>query len=128
MRPVGPILLLLAGVVLGWIALATDSPTFGQDRPVEIPDVVPASLTRAVPVGHVVRTFDVDGICCEGCAGKLFVAADELDGVVECAVDPRRKQVDMVVPTSLDVAALEEALTFDKYSAHIAAGSIGSAE
>jgi len=123
MRPVGPILVLLAGLVLGWIALAADGPTFDARTAPEVPENVPAALVADVPEGHVVRTFDVDGICCEGCVGKLYVAVDHLDGVVAAAVDPARKQVETVVPRDYDVAALENALTFDKYSAHLAKSS-----
>jgi copper chaperone CopZ len=123
MKPVGPILVLLAALVLGWVALATDTPTYGSEPVREAPETVPVALSHDVPEGHVVRSFDVDGICCAGCAGKLFVAVDDVAGVFETAVDPERKRVDAVVPESFDVAVLEAALTFDKYSAHLHAAA-----
>jgi hypothetical protein len=43
--------------------------------------------------------------------------------VREAAVDPILKEASAVVPADFDVAKLEAALTFDKYSAKLAPGS-----
>ena len=114
----GILLLGLCGLVLAGIAWRAKSPTYSA--PVVDPDppaVVPHTLSGNVPAGRVVRTFDVEGICCDGCPGKLFVKLDQLDGVEEAAVDPVLKQASVVVATDYDVARVEAALTFGKYSA-----------
>jgi len=121
MKNLGIVVLGLAGLVLGWIAWKAEEPTYSapvQDP--EPPAVVPATLSGEVPPGRVVRTFDVDGICCNGCPGKLYVKLDQLDGIDEAAVDPVLKQASVVVPADYDVAVVEAALTFGKYSAHLA--------
>ena len=122
MKSIGPVLLTLAGLVLAWIALASDEPTFHVEATVSLPDSVPYALSGEVPVGCVVRTLDVEGICCGGCTGKLYLALNGLEEVQEVAIDPVLKRAKAVVPTGLDVALLEEALTFDKYSAHSVEG------
>ena len=60
------------------------------------PALVPHTLSGNVPAGRVVRTFDIEGICCNGCPGKLFVKLDQLEGVEEAAVDPVLKQASVV--------------------------------
>jgi len=118
MKSIGPVLVALAGVILGWIALATDGPTFRVEATPEPPESVPYALSGGVPAGSVVRTLEVDGICCGGCTGKLWLALHEVVEVQEVAIDPVLERVEAVVPAELDVAVLERALTFDKYSAH----------
>ena len=120
MKPVGPVVLLLAGLVLGWIALSAEDPSFAVDRPREAPESVPYTLSGHLPPGCVVRALEVDGICCTGCAGKLFLALTDVEEVREVAIDPVLERAEAVVPASLDVAVLEQALTFDKYSAQAA--------
>ncbi|HED65701.1 MAG TPA: hypothetical protein ENJ09_09125 [Planctomycetes bacterium] len=117
MKFAGPVLLLIAGVVLGWIALAADDPTFHVEKPAEAPEVVPFELSGVVPAGFEVRDFAIRGICCNGCVGKLYMAAGEVAGVREVAVDPVEKQVEVVVEAGTDPALIVEALTFDKYTA-----------
>ena len=119
MKPVGPVLLAIVGLVLGWIALAADSPSYDPPERV-VPTTIPVSLSGTMPLGHVVRTFDIDGVCCEGCVGKLYGALQDLAGVREAAVDPVHSRAVAVVPLDFDVALLEDALTFDKYTAHLA--------
>ncbi len=118
MKPAGPILVLLAGLILAWIALSAEEPTYSAPTTAaDFEGIVPVALSGDLPAGCVVRTFDIDGICCEGCAGKLFVAMTELDGVRQAAVDPVLKRVEAVVPAEFDVAVLQGALSFGKYSA-----------
>jgi len=117
MKAVGLLVLALAGVVLGWIALSAEGP-LPVARAVAPPEVVPMELSGTVPDDCIVRTVAVDGICCSGCAGKLYVAAEGVDGVREVAIDTIRKRAMAVVPSDFDVARLESALTFDKYTAH----------
>ena len=73
MKSIGPVVLTLVGLVLGWIALATDDPTYHVEAATEPPDQVPYALSGDVPTGCTVRALEVDGICCGGCTGKLFV-------------------------------------------------------
>jgi copper chaperone CopZ len=118
MKYAGILLLGLVGLALAGIAWRAESPTYRA--PVVDPDppaVVPHTLSGNVPAGRVVRTFDIEGICCNGCPGKLFVKLDQLEGVEEAAVDPVLKQAMVVVSPGYDVARVEEALTFGKYSA-----------
>ncbi len=124
MKPVGPVLLAIAGLVLGWIALATDSPARATSTLPAPPEHVPTEITGVVPDGCVVRSFELDGLCCTGCAGKLYVALHTLDEVHEVAIDADAKRAQAVVPRDFDVAKLEDALTFDKYSAHLAGSSL----
>ncbi len=119
MNSIGPVLLVLAGVILGWIALSAEERTYAGPVSVEPPENVPYALAGDVPVGSVVRMLEVDGICCMGCPGKLWVALDQLDAVQEAAIDPIQHRAMAVVPSELDVAVLEEALTFGKYSAQV---------
>ena len=121
MKHLGILLLGLAGTTLAWIAWRAEAPTYSVPAvDPEPPDVVPHTLSGAVPAGRVVRTFDVAGICCNGCPGKLYVKLDQLAGIEEAAVDPVLKQASVVVPLDFDVAVVEAALTFGKYSARLA--------
>jgi copper chaperone CopZ len=117
MKPAGPIIVLLAGLVCAWIALTVEEPTYSAPATADYEGLVPVAIAGEVPEGCVVRSFDIDGICCEGCAGKLFVAMTELDGVRQAAVDTVLKRAEAVVPAEFDVATLQGALTFGKYSA-----------
>ena len=116
MKILGPLLLLVCGVVLGVIASQAKEPTYELQRE-EAPEAVPYALSGVVPAGSVVRAFEVEGICCDGCSGKLFAALDALEGVEEIAVDTVRSRVEVVASEELAVARLGEALTFDKYTA-----------
>jgi copper chaperone CopZ len=78
---------------------------------------VPLRITSDVPEGFCLRTFDVQGICCQGCGGKLHGALLAVEGVREAAVDPIGKRVEVLVRSEIEVARLEQALTFGKYSA-----------
>ena len=121
MKYAGILLIGLAGLVLAGIAWRAETPTYRP--PVIDPDppaLVPHALSGDVPAGRVVRTFDIEGICCNGCPGQLFVKLDQLEGVEEAAVDPVLKQASVVIPTDYDVARVEAALTFGKYSAQLA--------
>ena len=88
-------------------------------RLVEVPDRFPVRLSADVPEGCVVRSLEVEGICCDGCGAKLFAALTALEEVREAAVDPILGVAQAVVPAGLDTALLEQALTFSKYSARL---------
>lgn len=120
MKLIGPLLLLITGGVLAWIGLRAEDPTYVA--PVdESPETVPFELSGAVPKGSTVRAFEVEGICCEGCSGKLYAALDAVEGVHEIAVDTVRNRVEVVADSSLGVADLGATLTFGKYTAKEAA-------
>ena len=109
----GLALVLAAGGVLGTIAVRARERTYVV--PVT-PASVPLVLSGTVPDGCVVRAFDVEGICCQGCSGKLHGALSAVAGVEEVAVDPLAHVVSAVVRADVPEAQLETALTFDKYS------------
>ncbi|HEX6882004.1 MAG TPA: heavy-metal-associated domain-containing protein [Planctomycetota bacterium] len=110
--------LVLAGATLAFIALRAQAPTYSAPRHAK-PVAVPVALTEAPLPGHVVRTFAVEGICCQGCGTKLHAALADIDGVQELAVDPVLGEVTLSVRADVGVEALERALTFDKYSARV---------
>jgi copper chaperone CopZ len=110
----GLLALLAAGGVLALIALRANAPTY--EVPVHAADI-PLTIQGEVPAGHVVRTFEVDGICCQSCAGKLQQVLAPIAGVERVAVDPLRKEVQALVRAEVESAALVQAMTFDKYVA-----------
>ena len=119
MKLLTPVLLLACAGALAWIAVRAPEPSY-EPLPVErpAPERVPTALSGVVPAGYVVRTFEVEGMCCQGCPGKLWNSVTDVPGVLEAAVDFESGEAAAVVPTELDVALLEGALTFDEYRAH----------
>ena len=110
-------LLILAGGVLGSIAVFARERTYVV--PAEVPPAsIPLTLEGEVPAGFTLRTFDVEGICCQGCSSKLHGALMALDGLSAAAVDPYRKTVSALARADIPNERLEAALTFDKYRAH----------
>ncbi len=116
MKRTATALLLLAGIVLGTIAVRAKEPTYVAPVLLE-PEEIPIRVTAEVPAGYVLRSFEVEGICCQECSGKLHGALLAVDGVREAAVDPLLKRAQALVRADVGVAALERALTFDRYSA-----------
>jgi len=113
--PLGLLLLLLAALALGLVALNAKEPSYEvPTRPQEIPFTLAG---EPVPQGFTLRTFAVEAICCQSCAGKLERALAPLDGVERVAVDPVRKEVQVLARAELSREALATALTFDKYVA-----------
>lgn len=109
--------LILAGGVLGAIAV------FAKERTYVVPEAaapasIPLTLEGEVPAGFTLRTFDVEGICCQGCSSKLHGALMALEGLDAAAVDPYRKTVTALARADISNERLEAALTFDKYRAH----------
>lgn len=113
---IGILLLVLLGGALGTVAvLARERSYEVPERPA--PQAIPVALSGEVPPGYAVRRFDVEGICCQGCASKLHGALLSVAGVREAAVDPLAHQAFALAPADLPDERLEAALTFDKYSA-----------
>ncbi len=119
MKHLGIGIFLLAGAALGIVAWRAETPDYVPPRLVEVPDRFPVRISADVPEGCVVRSLEVEGICCDGCGAKLFVALTSLEEVREAAVDPILGVAQAVVPAGLDTALLEQALTFSKYSARL---------
>jgi copper chaperone CopZ len=109
--------LLAAGSAAAYIALHSKEPTYQapQKQPQELTPLVLASQPAA---GELVRVFEVEGMCCGGCRPKVHAAAVAVPGVREAAVDQEAGTATVIVRADVDVATLERALTFDKYSAH----------
>ncbi len=110
------LLLLLLGGALGTVAVFARERTYAVPaRPA--PQSIPLALSGQVPPGYEARTFEVEGICCQGCSSKLYGALLAVAGVREAAVDPLAQRAFALVPADLPDARLEAALTFDKYRA-----------
>lgn len=114
--------LLAAAAGLGWIAWRSPDPDYTA------PHQVPTHISVATPPGFVVRTFEVEGMCCASCPPRIEEAAQRIEGVQAFAArlgEEAVGEVDLLVPADLDSAALEAALTFDRYVAHLAPRSGG---
>jgi copper chaperone CopZ len=113
--------LLLGGAagVLGWVALRSPQPDYAAPTLAEVQAHVPAptSLVGEVPAGSVVRAFDVEGMCCSGCTGKLYASLRALPEVSQAAVSFEDGTAQVVVPAGLEVERIAAALSFEKYSA-----------
>jgi copper chaperone CopZ len=112
------LLLVLAGAVLAWIALRAQTPTYVP--PVlanEAPAEVPLAIISAIPAGHVVHSFDVVGMCCNGCTAKLYQALLDVPDVKQAAVSFDHARAQALVPSDMQVDVLVQALAFDKYTA-----------
>ena len=110
----------LAGALLAWIAIRSPERDYQPlDPETELSTGVPARLSGVVPAGFVVRDFDVDGMCCNGCAGKLAGRLGEVEGVNETAVDVELGRVSVVAAESLAVEGLLALLNVEKYSASL---------
>jgi len=107
--------LLFAGAVLGAIAWKARARDYVVGAPA---GTFPVRLEGEVPDGCEVRVFEVDGICCGGCAAKLHDAVAMVEGVRRLAVDPATKEVQVLVRAEVDPERLTQALTFDEYVAH----------
>lgn len=103
-------LLLLSAVVLGYIAWTAPEPDYVAPR------AVPRQLESAPATGEVVRAFDVDGMCCDGCSVKLFAAVLEQPGVREAAIRVEEGRLEAICAAETDAESLARALTFEKYT------------
>lgn len=109
--------LVLAGGLLTWVAVRSPQPDFEPLSAETSPTEIPTRLSGTPAAGHVVRVFDVDGMCCNGCAGKLATRLDELGAVDETAVDVKAGVVSVIVEEGVPVGDLLALLNVDKYSA-----------
>lgn len=112
----GLTLLALAGLTLGAIALRARQRTYAAPGAA---GTLPLAIEGEVAEGLVIRTFEVDGICCPSCSGKLHAALASVAGIQRVAVDPSTKRVQVLVPLEVSPERLAEALTFDDYVARV---------
>ncbi|MCA8981664.1 MAG: cation transporter [Planctomycetes bacterium] len=110
-----PILLVLAALALGYVALGTGGRDAGAWKHPGVDH-----LTGDVPAGHQVLRFEVEGMCCEGCPEKLDEWLAAVEGVTDSAVSFEQGQAEAVVPIGFDPAPLLSALNQDKYTARLA--------
>lgn len=115
---ISTIILLLAGGVLAWIAITSES----QDQSTRAAGLaadapVPTHLALEVPAGYVARVFDVEGMCCMGCPRSLYEKVIAIDGVAAAAASFDEQTVAALVPADFSVASLESVLDSDKYTA-----------
>jgi copper chaperone CopZ len=106
------ILVVLAGIWLGFVALKADPPTYDGAA-----GEVPAHLSGELPAGFRVASFEVEGMCCSTCPGKLYASLSGVEGVREAAVDFDTSTAEAVVPEALPDEALLAVLNVDKYTA-----------
>jgi copper chaperone CopZ len=119
-RKLIPILLIVvAGSALGYVAWRAPAREYTAPTLAEVQAHAPAptTLVGEVPSGCVVRAFAVDGMCCQGCTGKIYKRLKDTAGVVQAAVDFDASTAQVVVSETTDIALVETALTFDKYTA-----------
>lgn len=114
-----PGIVLLLAVALGgvaYVALRAKAPTYTPPT-IAPPDALPSALLEAPQAGEVVRVFDVEGMCCGGCAPKIYKALAAAPGVRAAAVDFDTATARAIVKADVDVASLERSMTFDDYVA-----------
>ncbi len=110
MKPLHLALLTLAAAVLTAIALRAPEPTY------EAPRAVPRHLEATPSAGQLLRTFEVAGMCCDGCSGRLYAATLKQPGLSAAAIRVEEGLLEVLCAADLDPAALAGALTFDKYT------------
>jgi copper chaperone CopZ len=106
------LLLLLAGIALAWVALRSPE---HQDAPIETRAEIPAHLTGAAPEGCVLRSFKVDGMCCEGCTATVHEALSGVQGVTQVAVSFAETTALAYVREDVDVELLRAAADAEGY-------------
>jgi len=111
----GILLVLVAGLVLGVVAWRAKPRDY---VPPSAPGSVPLRLEGEPPDGCEVRVFEVEGVCCSGCAAPLHEALSAIEGVRKLALDPATRRVEVLVRSEVDNERLAAALTFDEFVAH----------
>jgi hypothetical protein len=114
-------LLVVAAAWLLYVGLSSGEPEYVAPtlETAVAHEPAPTELTRAVPANCVVRTFEVAGMCCAGCTGKLFEWLTAVPEVREAAVSFEAGRAQAVVPEDFDARVLEAALTREKYTARL---------
>jgi len=113
-------ILALALTGAGLAAVAFRAPTQDYVAPtaadVEAHRAAPQELVGEIPAGCAVLEFEVSGMCCTGCTGKLYDRLRATPGFVEGAVSFEDGIAQVVVSKDADSEAFVSALQFDKYA------------
>jgi Cu+-exporting ATPase len=111
-------LLLAAALGLAWVLVTRGERTFAAPEAEEAPVApAPTVLVHGAGPGQVERAFDVAGMCCTNCTGKLHRALTAVPGVREAAVDFESATATVVVDEGVDPGLVLAALSFGKYAA-----------
>jgi hypothetical protein len=115
-----PILVLgTAAAALAVIAFRAPAQDYVAPTPadVEAHRAAPQALEGPVPAECTVLTFEVSGMCCTGCTGKLYDHLRATPGFVRGAVNFVEGLARVVMSKDADPQAFASALRFDKYAA-----------
>lgn len=107
----------LAGGLLTWIAVQNPGGDYEPLSIDDVPEEVAVHLTGEAGPDDLVRVFDVDGMCCNGCASTLASSLGGLSQVSEAAVDVSQATVSVIVEAAYPVEGLLALLNTGKYSA-----------
>ena len=110
-HPIATSLVVVSALVLGFIAWKAQAPSYAGPAP-ETLQRAPSALAGEVPEGCVVRSFAIEGMCCDSCSVKLYAAVKKIPGVREAAVDPILGRAQVVATREVSEAMLAQALTF----------------
>lgn len=111
------LLLAAAGAAGVWITHDAPDRTPAPEAPAPVA-LAPRDLAGRPAAGERVSTLAVEGMCCQGCGGRLWEALAAQEGVREAAVDFDTATARAIVAVDVDDASLARALTFGKYAAH----------
>lgn len=111
------VLVLVAAGALAWV-LATRGERSFAASPAEAPVLpAPSVLVHGAGPGEIERAFEVEGMCCRNCTGKLYASVTAVPGVREAAVDFERGLARVVTDAGVAAGAVQAALSFGKYTA-----------
>jgi copper chaperone CopZ len=111
-------LILLTAGALTWVVATRPAPTFAAPEPAPAAFApAPTVLVHGPAPGQIEQDFDVQGMCCKGCTGKLHARLLAVEGVREAAVDFETGSARVVTDADVSTATLVSALSFEKYNA-----------
>ena len=112
------LLLLVAASATAWILATTSGPSYvaPSEPPLAYAPAPTVLITDPGP-GEALREFDVEGMCCTGCTGKLKAALDDFPGVRAAAVSFESSSASVIADAKIPPADLAARLCFDKYTA-----------
>lgn len=117
MRLLFLLLLAIAAAGVAYVGWASPEPDYEPPRLVVTPPPAPPVLLAEPGPGERVRVFEVEGMCCRTCTGKLHASVSAVAGVRAAAVSFEDGRASVIVPADLAVEPLLAALSVDKYSA-----------
>ena len=116
MKNLGLVLLVAAGAALAFIAFRAEDPTYVPPR-IDEDRTVPYELPAAVPAGMELFEYEVSGMCCNGCAEKLYARLVDVEAVEAAAVDSVTGVAQVFVSEAGAADAVLATLRWDKYEA-----------